>query len=29
MASNYLMKYPVPEGFPEIMNDFALAVLED
>jgi hypothetical protein len=29
MASKYLQKYPVPQGFPDILHDFAREVLRD
>lgn len=29
MASKYLQKYPVPQGFPEILHDFAKEILRD
>ncbi len=29
MASKYLQKYPVPQGFPDILHDFAKEVLRD
>lgn len=29
MASKYLQKYPVPEGFQEILHDFTREVLRD
>jgi hypothetical protein len=29
MASKYLQKYPVPEGFSEILHDFTREVLRD
>ena len=29
MASKYIQKYPVPQGFPDILHDFAREVLRD
>ena len=29
MASKYLQKFPVPEGFPEVLHDFAREILRD
>jgi hypothetical protein len=29
MASKYLQKYPVPQGFPEILHDFTKEILRD
>ena len=29
MASKYLQKFPVPEGFPEILHDLTREVLRD
>ena len=29
MASKYLQKYPVPQGFPDVLHDFAREVLRD
>jgi hypothetical protein len=29
MASKYLQKFPVPEGFPEILHDFTREILRD
>jgi hypothetical protein len=29
MASKYLPKYPVPQGFPEMLHDFAREVLRE
>ena len=29
MASKYLQKYPVPQGFPDILHNFAKEILRD
>ena len=29
MASKYIQKYPVPQGFPDVLHDFAREVLRD
>jgi hypothetical protein len=29
MASKYLQKYPIPDAFPDILEDFAKEVLRD
>jgi len=29
MASRYVEKFPVPDGFQEILHDFSLEVLRD
>ncbi len=29
MASKYLQKFPVPNGFPQVLHDFAKEILRD
>lgn len=29
MASKYIQKYPIPEGFAEVLHDFTREVLRD